>query len=260
MTVKFYKFQATGNDFILLNGFGDGINLTIEQIRFMCDRHFGIGADGLIILRIDGKSDFFMEFYNPDGSIASFCGNGGRAAVLFAFLQGLIQNETTFRALDGMHQAKIIAEDLVKLQMSDVAEILETKYGLFLNTGTQHVVRFVQDLDQIQIEQVARPIRYAQEFMPDGTNVNFVKVLDKNTIQMRTYEKGVEAETLSCGTGTVAAAIAAFEKFHLDPPISVQTRGGQLQVSFEKKDGVFTNIWLQGPVKFVFWGQISFDA
>ncbi len=257
MTVKFYKFQATGNDFILLNGFGDGVNLTIEQIRFLCDRHFGVGADGLIILRVDGQSDFFMEFYNPDGSIANFCGNGGRTAVLFAFMQGLIQNSTVFRALDGLHKAQIIGQDKVRLQMNDVTEVLPTEYGLFLNTGTQHVVRFVDDLDKIDIIKIARPIRYAQKFMPEGTNVNFVKVLDKNTIQVRTYEKGVENETLSCGTGTVAAAIAAYEKFDLQLPIMVKTRGGLLKVTFEKNDQVFTNIFLEGPAKFVFWGQIN---
>ncbi len=259
MEVKFYKYQATGNDFILINGFGEGINLTLSEIRQMCDRHFGVGSDGLIILRPDTQSDFFMEFYNPDGTIASFCGNGGRAAVAFAFMQGLIEARTVFRALDGIHKAEIVAQDTVNLQMSEPEAIVPTEYGLYLNTGTHHVVRFVDDLENLDIIAEARPVRYADRFKPEGTNVNFVRVSPtENLIEVRTYEKGVENETLSCGTGVVAAALATASEFGKTPPIRVKTRGGQLIVSFNYEKGRFKDIWLTGPAEFVFWGVMKF--
>ncbi len=257
MKIKFHKYQATGNDFILLNGFGDGVNLTLDQIRLLCDRHFGIGSDGLIILRPDTETDFFMEFYNPDGSIATFCGNGGRAIVLFAYMQGLVEAKTVFRALDGKHEAETISQNKVKLGMKNVETIRETKHGLYLNTGTHHIVLFEKDVDSIDINAIAPPIRYDPDFAPDGTNVNFVQLLDRNSIKVRTYEKGVEAETLSCGTGVVASAIAAAEKYLLQPPITVFTCGGELTVNFEKQNNTYKKITLTGNVELVFWGYIE---
>ncbi len=257
MKVKFYKFQATGNDFIMFNGFGEGVNLTLEQIRFLCDRHFGVGSDGLIILRPHQDSDFFMEFYNPDGSIASFCGNGSRCAVLFAYYQGLIQDKTKFAALDGLHTGEILGQNLVKVKMIDTSMPERFEFGLYLNTGTHHVVSFVDDVESLDIVKVARPVRYAAEFEPEGTNVNFVQILAKSKIKIRTYEKGVEAETLSCGTGTVASALAAAYEFGFQSPMQVETRGGKLEVSFEQEDGRFKNVFLKGPVKMVFTGEIN---
>ncbi len=257
MKIKFTKYQATGNDFIFINGFETSLHLTQAQIQLLCDRHFGIGSDGLIILRPDEQTDFFMDFYNPDGSIAGFCGNGGRASVIFAAHLGIIDKQTLFRARDGKHRAQITGEDTVKLEMTQVCGIKQHGKEYYLNTGTHHVVIFTENLDQMDIIPTAKEIRYSPRYAPDGTNVNFVEILDKNLIKIRTYEKGVEAETLSCGTGTVASALASAEIKNLSSPIEVLTRGGKLKVYFEQNNGCFKEVFLQGQANKVFTGEIE---
>ncbi len=258
MTLNFAKYQATGNDFILLNGFGSSFNLSTEQIKFLCNRHFGIGADGLIIIRPNSQADFFMEFFNPDGSIASFCGNGGRTAVRFAYELGIINQNTTFSALDGLHKAQVIDNQIIKLQLKNSFPPEKNPFGYFINTGTEHLVLFVdKNLENLNIIPQAKKIRYHKIFAPNGTNVNFVQIIDDKTILVRTYEKGVENETLSCGTGTTAAALTFAFLHHKKPPIYVITKGGKLTVDFSFNQNTFKNVFLIGPAIKVFTGSIT---
>ncbi len=253
----FYKYQATGNDFIFIDAFDNpDFELSPQDVRFLCDRHFGIGSDGLIILRPSDDYDFFMDYYNPDGTMATFCGNGGRASVLFAFERGRTVRQVWFEARDGIHRAEIKENDVVKLEMKKVRKIKLRDGEYFLNTGTEHTVVFVDDVDKTDVKKEGRRIRYDVKYAPDGTNVNFVQVIDNSQIKVRTYEKGVEDETLSCGTGTVASAIVAEFVGKTSSPVEVVTRGGVLKVYFEKRFERYIDVWLEGEAKFVFSGEI----
>ncbi len=253
--LQFFKAQATGNDFIIIDAFNEPISLNSKQIQLLCDRHFGIGADGILFIHKDEKYDFRMRFFNPDGTKAKFCGNGGRAIVKVAHFLGYIKEKTTFIADDGVHSAYI--NDIITLQMTDVNNFFywEPEKAFFLDTGTSHIVKFTKNLKEIDILPQARKIRYHKDFQPEGTNVNFVEI-QKEQIFVRTYEKGVEKETLSCGTGVVASALAYYLQTNRKPPIKILTKGGQLQVSFvyNPSKKIFTNVLLKGEAKILFKG------
>jgi diaminopimelate epimerase len=249
----FWKYQGTGNDFILIENWSGEIQLQSNQIQQLCDRKFGIGSDGLILIEKDRDSDFYMNFFNPDGS-QSFCGNGSRCAVRFAQERGLVHNERiTFRAIDGMHEAKI--SDCVEIKMSDVKSIEKlsnTRY--FVHTGSPHVVELRANLS-LDVVALGRSIRYDPTYAPGGTNVNFLTSLNSSQIAIRTYERGVENETLSCGTGVTACALVHASMQPDSQEVEVQTQGGALNVSYEKAAEGFTDVWLKGPAVFVFKGE-----
>ncbi len=254
MLIKFWKYQATGNDFILLDG-RNNLLLTTEQIKFLCDRHWGIGSDGVIIIRESDCCDFKMQFFNPDGSEASFCGNGGRCIAKFAYEVLNFSENLKFIAKDGKHNAHIKGQN-VRLQMQNVDIIKKYNDLIYLNTGTHHTVIFTEQKIE-NINEKARLVRYDRRFAPEGTNVNFVKEMN-GKLFVRTYEKGVEAETLSCGTGVVASAIAySYRKQIAENSVEIQTQGGQLTVEFKKQGDKFSEVFLTGKALQVFEGQIK---
>ncbi len=256
--MDFFKYQGTGNDFVLIDD-RDGTFPASNQalIENLCHRRFGIGADGLILLQNDPDYDFRMVYFNADGAEGSMCGNGGRCIVRFAHDLGLFESETRFRAVDGEHVAVVCEEDIF-LKMGAVSGIEDREGVAFLNTGSPHVVRFVDDLESLDVVAEGRAVRYSSPFQPKGTNVNYVQVLDDNTVFVRTYERGVEDETYSCGTGVTAVALVAHQQRAMLDPIFIKTIGGNLRVSFNRlADGGFDNIYLIGPAKRVFTGAIS---
>lgn len=251
--IKFSKYQGTGNDFILIDDrFGGAPEDDPKAIKQLCDRHFGIGSDGLILIQPSDEADFHMEFFNPDGS-KSFCGNGSRCAVKFAIQLGMASAEKcSFTAIDGFHLAET-SDSEVKVKMRDVSEISPRGSDYFIYTGSPHHLIFADKLPQDDLKEIARPIRYSEMYSPAGVNVNYIAPFSGG-IEMRTYERGVEDETLSCGTGVTAAAIGAAIKFNLHSPLNVNTKGGALKVHFIRTGNAFTNIWLQGPAVEVFRG------
>lgn len=257
MNFHFYKYQGAGNDFVMIDDRKRTFPVDEESVKRICDRHFGIGADGLILLHDDAGLDFQMVYFNSDGHESSMCGNGGRCVVQFAKKLGLIGSETRFNAVDGIHEA-IIEDKMVHLKMSNVSEVQTPNDCIFLNTGSPHHIEFVQDVDQVDVNGRGAAIRYGSPYFEDGTNVNFVEITGKDSLKIRTYERGVEAETLACGTGVTAAAIAAFETGKLNSnEINVKALGGDLLVKFERNSsGGYENVWLTGPAEFVFEGEI----
>ncbi len=229
--------------------------LTNPIIATMCDRHLGIGADGMIVLSPSNIADFKMDFYNSDGFPGSMCGNGGRCLTSFANEIGVINQICSFEAPDGMHTASILVDGTVKLKLNDVSEIQQMTDGLFLDTGSPHFIVFRLHIDEIDVVEEGRKIRNEARF-PDGCNVNFVELTEKG-IKVRTYERGVENETLSCGTGVTAAAIASYYSgLKKELKIDVNTRGGDLQVEFDKPDGgKVSGLYLTGPAVKVFEGE-----
>ncbi|OAB25934.1 diaminopimelate epimerase [Flavobacterium fryxellicola] len=259
MQLEFYKYQGTGNDFVMIDNRTEFFpKENTKRIAQLCDRRFGIGGDGLILLENDVKTDFKMVYYNSDGNQSSMCGNGGRCLVAFAKKLQVIQNETTFIAADGVHHATIEADGLVSLQMIDVDEVKVSSDHVFLNTGSPHHVQLVDDLENYNIKENGARIRYGDLYGKTGSNINFVKQIDANTFSLRTYERGVEDETLSCGTGATAVAIAmnVLGKTAATA-IDLNVEGGKLVVSFTKKEGQFTQVFLKGPAEFVFKGVIE---
>ncbi len=259
MQIEFYKYQGTGNDFVMIDNRSNFFpKENVQLIARLCDRRFGIGADGLILLENDSETDFKMVYYNSDGNQSSMCGNGGRCLVAFAKKLSVINNRCTFIATDGLHNATITENGLVSLQMIDVSNVKITPEYSFLNTGSPHHVQMVEDLGNYNIKDNGAAIRYGALYGKEGSNINFVKQIDSNTFSLRTYERGVEDETLSCGTGATAAAIAmnATGKTN-STSIHLNVEGGKLEVSFDKKDGQFTNVFLIGPAEFVFKGEIE---
>ena len=259
MELEFYKYQGTGNDFVMIdNRFNTFPKENTQLVAHLCDRRFGIGADGLILLDTDAATDFRMVYYNSDGNLSSMCGNGGRCLVAFAKKLNVIQNETTFMATDGLHYATVGADGIVSLQMIDVAEIKNTLDYSFLNTGSPHHVQLVTDLEHYNVKENGAAIRYGDLYGQQGSNVNFVKKINDATFSLRTYERGVEDETLACGTGATAVAIAmnAIGQTDLNT-IHLNVEGGKLAVSFDIEDGKYTNVFLKGPAEFVFKGTIQ---
>lgn len=259
MQIEFYKYQGTGNDFVMIDNRSDFFpKENVQFIAHLCNRRFGIGGDGLILLENDSASDFKMVYYNSDGNQSSMCGNGGRCLVAFAKLLNVIDNSCTFIATDGLHHATIGENGQVSLQMIDVSSVNSTPEYTFLNTGSPHHVQLVEDLENYNIKENGAAIRYGELYGKEGSNINFVKQINANTFSVRTYERGVEDETLSCGTGATAVAIAmnATGKTNLTS-IHLNVEGGKLQVYFDKNDGLFTNVFLKGPAEFVFKGAIE---
>lgn len=257
MNVKFYKYQGTGNDFIIV----DNRKLSfpknnVSLIKKLCDRRFGIGADGFILLEKSEETDFKMIYFNADGNESSMCGNGGRCIVAFAKKLGIIEGNTTFLATDGLHFASI-DNDIINLQMKDVRSVEIFKNHSFLNTGSPHHVTFCNTVKDLDIKKLGKKIRYGAPYFEEGTNVNFVEQISTNTFDVRTYERGVEDETLACGTGVTAVAIAAhnINKTAYNS-IILNVLGGQLEVSFNKEDNIYKNVFLKGPAQFIFEGNI----
>lgn len=261
MEINFYKYHGTGNDFILIDNRMRQFIPSQPGIARLCKRHTGIGADGMILLERSQRADFSMRYFNADGREATLCGNGGRCITAFAASLGLIENKTVFAAVDGLHYAELTespgGEQLVRLKMNDAGNIRETMGGKWIDTGSPHLVIFSDNLAEADVFTEGRMIRYNKVFSPDGVNVNFVEIQAED-IFVRTYERGVENETLSCGTGVVASALAlAYDRKNMESPVSIKTKGGLLKVWFEKEKEAFKNIWLEGPVAFVYKGKIG---
>ncbi len=257
MQFDFYKYQGTGNDFVIIDN--RTLRFPKENTAFinqLCDRKFGIGADGLMLLENAENADFKMVYYNADGNESTMCGNGGRCITAFAHKLGIVKEQGIFIAIDGEHAYKI-EDNIVHLKMIDVQEITIENSDCVLFTGSPHYVSFRTDIDNINLLDEAHKIRYNTTYAAKGINVNFVEQ-HNDTIKMRTYERGVEDETLSCGTGTVAVALSVAQKNNLDSgKIDIQTPGGKLSVSFQKNLNSYSDIWLIGPATFVFSGSIN---
>ncbi len=259
MIIDFEKYQGAGNYFVIVDDRNESfaVKETLE-IQKLCDRNFGIGADGLILLRNSERSDFQMLYFNADGHPGSLCGNGSRCAYAFAYKHGLVGRVGTFEASDGLHKAFISDDGLVSMEMSDVLQIEKQDAALFLNTGSPHHLECVEKLSEINVKEQGAFIRYGAPYFEAGTNVNFVEKVDADHFNIRTYERGVEDETLACGTGAVAAAIGV-HYLGLTPSCSLKINalGGQLQVSFTSEALRYKNIQLKGPAVFVFSGNYS---
>jgi len=255
--IGFNKYQGAGNDFIIIDNRNSISNPDdAVLIKQLCDRRFGIGADGLILINRKPEFDFEMVYFNADGYIGSMCGNGGRCAADFAVKSGIAGNKLRFVAADGIHDA-VSEDELIRLKMNDVNEIRSVAGNYFLNTGSPHYVVFASDLNNFDVFNEGKKIRWSEDFQPGGTNVNFVEP-GNNGIYVRTFERGVEDETLSCGTGVTASAIASVLSGHfVSSPVNVRTRGGNLKVEFNVTGNHITDIWLTGPATFVFEGKIN---
>jgi len=262
MKIQFYKYQGTGNDFILLDNRTNRYdNLTAAQITFLCDRKFGIGADGLMLMNMAPDLDFEMVYYNADGNQSTMCGNGGRCMVQFAYDLQMHQYTYQFKAIDGLHLAEIDQNNSIKLKMKDVEEVTKHHGHYVLNTGSPHMVLFAHHVADIDVYETGKEIRNSKPFAAEGINVNFVETVDDDMIFVRTYERGVENETLSCGTGVVACALLNAHNEKGFNRVEVKTLGGMLSVEFYKiSETTYNNIWLCGPAKFVFSGEIEVSA
>lgn len=259
MQLPFHKYHGTGNDFIILDNMQQSVPvLSTQQIRRLCHRHFGIGADGLMLLNKKAGYDFEMIYFNADGQESTLCGNGGRCMVMFASHCGILKSTYRFMAIDGEHEAEIDDHGIVSLKMQDVNEVTYHNGYAILNTGSPHFVKFVTDVENVDVVETGRDIRYSEPFAAEGINVNFVETRSEDSIFVRTYERGVEDETLSCGTGVTAAALLSAHNECGFNTVEVKTPGGTLSVEYNKTDDShFEDIWLCGPATFVFKGTIN---
>ncbi len=260
MKIHFHKYQGTGNDFILIdNREGQYQGITTAQIEKICDRRFGIGADGLMLLNLRNGYDFEMKYFNADGKEGSMCGNGGRCIVRFAYNLGIHRELYKFLAADGPHEAEIDPDGLISLKMKDVKTITKFHGDLLVNTGSPHYIKMVDDVMSVDVFKKGSEIRNSKEFEEEGINVNFVQQTEEeDRIIVRTYERGVEDETFSCGTGVTAAALACYHNENGFNEVEVKTLGGTLSVEFDKVDEFkFENIWLCGPATRVYEGDIE---
>lgn len=259
MELTFYKYEGTGNDFVMVDNRAQFFPKdNIALVRHLCDRRFGIGGDGLILLENDTETDFRMVYYNSDGNPSSMCGNGGRCLVAFAKSLGVISDQASFTAVDGLHRATIAANGVVSLEMSDVDEVKIYPEYVFLDTGSPHHVQLEADLARLDVKSIGSAIRYSDLYGKRGSNINFVQQISSDTFAIRTYERGVEDETLSCGTGATAVAIAMHATGKTsNNHLHINVEGGKLQVSFEKQESKYTKVMLTGPATFVFKGTVS---
>ena len=254
-TIEFFKYQGTGNDFVMIDNRDLIFPKEREIIENLCDRRFGIGGDGLILLENDPSADFKMVYYNSDGNESTMCGNGGRCLVAFAHFLDIFEDRTVFNAIDGLHEAEI-HNGIVKLKMIDVDGIKNIDADFELNTGSPHFVTFVEMLKDYKVFEKGNKIRNSASYCQEGINVNFVEKIAENEIFIRTYERGVEDETFSCGTGATAAALVFLKDKKL-PSVKVKVLGGNLKVYAEQEGEGFKNIWLEGPAKQVFKGKFD---
>ncbi len=257
MEINFEKYHGTGNDFIMIDNRDGQYNaINEQQINSLCDRHFGIGADGLILLQMKDGFDFWMNYFNADGKPSSMCGNGSRCTVAFAHSKGIVKNIYHFVTADGPHEGEILPNGNIKVKMADVQSIDTLKDAKLLDTGSPHYIKDVTGLNEIEVKTEGKKIRYNEDFSEKGVNVNFVEKKSDGQINVRTYERGVEDETLSCGTGVTACAIVnAYQEG--ENKIDIKTPGGDLVVTFNKNENSYNNIWLEGPTKNVFEGIIT---
>lgn len=252
--MEFYKYQATGNDFVMVDNRSGSFNEEAKNVALMCHRRFGVGADGLILVENVEGYDFRMKYFNADGHEGSMCGNGARSVVRFAADLGIIRDKAFFLAVDGEHYGSI-AGDIVSIRMKDVEGVTQEKEGYFLDTGSPHLVIFMDEIDNLDVFQTGRDIRYSDFWQKrGGVNVNFVKVSDSKTLKVRTYERGVEDETYSCGTGATASAIVAHLYKKTLPDVQIETKGGVLNVSLNEAKEKINDIILSGPAQKVFSG------
>lgn len=259
MQFHFYKYQGTGNDFILVDNRQNELGLTQQNIHRLCNRRFGIGADGLMLLQNKEGFDFEMKYYNADGKEGSMCGNGGRCMVKFAYHLGIHRELYRFLASDGVHEAEIDIDGIVSLKMKDVTMIKKFHGDYILNTGSPHYIKMVNHVMELDVYKKGYEIRHSKEFEDEGINVNFVEQLEEpDKIIVRTFERGVEDETYSCGTGVTAAALVCYHNENGFNDVEVQTLGGHLSVEFDRVDeDRFKNIWLCGPAEKVFQGDVE---
>ena len=259
MKIEFFKYQGTGNDFVILDNRENKYSgLTVKQVKQICNRRFGIGADGLMLLTKKEGYDFEMIYFNADGNESSMCGNGGRCLVKFAYHMGIHKSTYHFIAPDGEHDADIGIDHVIRLKMKDVTKVDEHSSYAILDTGSPHFVKFASNVKDIDVVETGREIRNSAAFKEQGINVNFVETIDEDSIFVRTYERGVEDETMSCGTGVTASALMSAHNDKGFNRVEVQTPGGHLSVEFEKNDDEnFENIWLCGPAEFVYKGEIE---
>jgi diaminopimelate epimerase len=259
MKLNFFKYQGTGNDFILIDNRKNEISLSIEQIHKLCDRRFGIGADGLMLLNEKNGYDFEMKYYNADGNEGSMCGNGARCMIKFVYHLGIHRELYKFLAVDGVHEAEIDTDGIVSLKMRDVRSIKKFHSDFIVDTGSPHYIKLVPHVMDIDVFKKGYEIRHSKEFEDEGINVNFVEQTDEvDKILVRTYERGVEDETLSCGTGVTAAALVCYHNENGFNEVEVKTSGGDLTVEFDRVDDErFENIWLCGPAERAFEGTVE---
>jgi diaminopimelate epimerase len=260
MVIHFFKYQGTGNDFILAdNRKNEYSSLTEEQIHKLCDRRFGIGADGLMLLNEKQGFDFEMKYYNADGKTGSMCGNGGRCMTKFAYQLGIHREVYRFLASDGVHEAEIDTDGIVSLKMKDVKNINRFHNDFIVDTGSPHYIKMVTNIMSYDVFKKGSEIRNSKEFQEDGINVNFVELMSEaDKIIVRTYERGVEDETFSCGTGVTAAALVCYHNENGFNDVEVKTLGGTLSVEFDRvDDNKYENIWLCGPAEKIFEGTVQ---
>ncbi len=258
MRIHFYKYQGTGNDFVMIDNRNEMFpKNNASLINQLCDRRFGVGADGLILLENADDADFTMVYFNADGTESTMCGNGGRCLVAFANQLNIIIEKATFNAVDGLHHATF-NDGIVSLQMIDVTKVETHKNYFFLDTGSPHHIEMVTEIKQVDVKNRGAKIRNGAPYFKEGTNVNFVEAVSDNSIKVRTFERGVEDETLSCGTGVTAAAIATFNAgITKENNIDIEVLGGKLSVSFIKDNDTYKNVFLTGPATFVFKATIE---
>lgn len=260
MRILFDKYHGTGNDFIMVDIRNHAIPDDADIIAYLCHRRFGVGADGLIFLDNSTAHDFSMRYFNSDGQEASMCGNGGRCISAFASALGIVGNKAVFEAADGLHSAEILSSDgktaIVKLKMADVRTGEWSGNEIFLDTGSPHLVKYCQGVKELDVKAEGRAIRMQSRFAPGGTNVNFIEE-NSTGLYIRTYERGVEEETYSCGTGATAAALAWAIRNKAFSPVKLESPGGSLLVHFNREETDFTNIYLEGPAMHVFSGEIE---
>jgi diaminopimelate epimerase len=259
MNIPFHKFHGTGNDFLLINGRDVHFDPKPELISKLCHRRFGIGADGLILIGEAEGFDFSMRYFNADGHESSMCGNGARCTVAFAdYLSGKPRRSYRFQAYDGAHNGDVLSRSghdwLIRVSMSDVAAPKSLPLGMFVDTGSPHLVRFTDSVTTVDVTGLGRLIRHHDDFKPGGTNVDFVTVRE-GSLMVRTYERGVEDETLSCGTGVTACALAYAAEYNIPSgKISIETPGGKLSVTYMRQGEGYSGIWLEGPAVRIYEG------
>ena len=260
MKISFNKFNGAGNDFIIIDNRDNDIKVNSSLVSLLCNRNFGVGADGVIVIKNCKKSDFEILHFTPDGEIGSLCGNGSRCAVSFAHKNKIIENKTTFKAFDGFHNAEILNNNLIKMEMNIISDIIENEYGIWVDTGSPHLVIRSDDTESLNVYNSAREIRYNDYYRDEGVNVNFVEKIDDEKFKIRTYERGVEDETLACGTGSTASAICMnYLNITNKNKITMECKGGNLFVEFNSEEKEYSKIYITGPANFVFEGTIDLE-